>query len=102
MEDRCLTLRECARLQGFPDDFQFVGNRAEQATLIGNAIPPAFGEVFGRWVDMRTSVLSSGTDDSPRLLEFHVTNGAGISPILRQVVERINARYQIGEVPLWR
>jgi len=102
VEDRCLTLRECARLQGFPDDFQFVGNRAEQATLIGNAIPPAFGEVFGRWVDMRTSVLSSGTDDSPRLLEFHVTNGAGISPILRQVVERINARYQIGEVPLWR
>ena len=35
--NRYLSLRECARLQGFPHDFEFVGNRAEQATLIGNA-----------------------------------------------------------------
>ncbi len=101
LEDRCLTLRECARLQGFPDDFEFVGNRSDQATLVGNAIPPAFGEVFGGWIAERTSARSSGIDGSPRLLEFHVANGTGMSPILRRVVGRVNARYQIGEVPLW-
>lgn len=101
LEDRCLTLRECARLQGFPDSFEFAGNRSEQATLVGNAIPPSFGEVLGRWIARRTSLLSSDTGGSSRLLEFHVANGTGMSPILRDVVGRISARYQIGQVPLW-
>ena len=101
LEDRCLTLRECARLQGFPDCFEFAGNRSEQATLVGNAIPPTFGEVLGRWIAGRTGSLPSDSDNSSRLLEFHVSNGTGTSPILRSVIERMNARYQIGQVPLW-
>lgn len=99
--DRCLTLRECARLQGFPDSFEFVGNRSEQATLIGNAIPPNFGEVFGGWIADKSYSHLTETADSARLLEFQVTNGTGMSPALHSVVRRINARYQIGEVPLW-
>ena len=101
LEDRCLTLRECARLQGFPDSFEFVGNRSEQATLVGNAIPPNFGEVFGKWIADKSNSRSTETDDAARLLEFQVTNGTGMSPALHSVVRRINARYQIGEVPLW-
>ena len=101
LEDRCVTLRECARLQGFPDSFEFVGNRSEQATLIGNAIPPNFGEVFGGWIAENSNSHSTDTADSARLLEFQVANGTGMSPALHSVVRRINARYQIGEVPLW-
>ena len=100
-EDRCLTLRECARLQGFPDSFEFVGNRSEQATLVGNAIPPTFGEMLGRWISNRSSSRSLYTDTSSRLLEFYIGNGTGMSPVMRDVVERINARYQIGQVSLW-
>lgn len=40
---RALTPHEAARLQGFPDyfDFSAVQKRAELATMIGNAVPPA-------------------------------------------------------------
>jgi DNA (cytosine-5)-methyltransferase 1 len=39
-EPRGLTVRECARLQGFRDDFVFRGSRPEQYQLVANAFPP--------------------------------------------------------------
>lgn len=39
-EPRPLTNRERARLQTFPDDFEFIGSVAEVRRQIGNAVPP--------------------------------------------------------------
>jgi DNA (cytosine-5)-methyltransferase 1 len=39
-ENRPITHREAARLQGFPDDFQFCGRRISVGVQIGNAVPP--------------------------------------------------------------
>lgn len=39
---RRITVREAARLQGFPDWFEFTGSEESQFTQIGNAVPPIF------------------------------------------------------------
>lgn len=39
-QDRVLSHREAARLQSFPDAFEFMGSKADVATQVGNAVPP--------------------------------------------------------------
>lgn len=41
---RSITIREAARLQSFPDDFEFLGSMGDKYKMIGNAVPPIFAE----------------------------------------------------------
>ena len=49
-ENRTLTPREAARIQSFPDDFIFYGNRTSICKQIGNAVPPKVSFFLARLV----------------------------------------------------
>lgn len=47
-QNRAITPREAARLQSFPDDYVFIGNKTQIAKLIGNAVPFLLGFALGK------------------------------------------------------
>ena len=78
---RMLHVREGARLQGFPDWFEFTGTPYEQFEQIGNAVPPLLSLAIARQVyrflensDMgssrRTAKANPLTDNSPKALKI--------------------------------
>ncbi len=97
-EQRCLTLRECARIQTFPDTFVFRGSRRDRARLIGNAVPPLFAWRLAEY-------LAGGIARAlPRqgkgaLLSFAPTLSSGMSPALQAVSRRVVQRFQSGWPP---
>lgn len=104
-DHRPLTLRECARLQSFPDSYLFSGNFASKAKQIGNAVPPIGAEILARHIIMLDGEAggdlgSRASEDTPRLLGFLLTESSGMSPSLQKTHRLLNDLYE-PSLALW-
>ncbi|MFC1749152.1 DNA cytosine methyltransferase [Pseudomonadota bacterium] len=63
---RLLSVRELARLQTFPDSYEFTGDRRSAHKQIGNAVPPAIGELFG--LEIRRQIFEERVRRKLRLI----------------------------------
>jgi DNA (cytosine-5)-methyltransferase 1 len=86
--DRTLTVRECARIQTFPDDFAFCGTECQKAQQIGNAIPP----LLARSIAEQIKTLDSRR--APRapagLVYYKVTKSDAMGPLLQKTCVCLN------------
>lgn len=96
-ENRNLTLRECARLQTFQDDFVFGGSIGERQQLIGNAVPPRLAHVLANTLRRDLEAFRDNADLPGKLVSFVPTLSTGMSPALSAISERVETRF--GLVP---
>lgn len=71
VSDRPITHREGARLQGFPDSFEFKGSKIQIARQIGNAVPPPLAAAIADEVRrcLRGECTSEYVAETARMLE---------------------------------
>lgn len=61
-QDRPLSIKEYARIQQFPDDWEFAGTISAKYRQIGNAVPVGLAEAIGRAIIStadRTSIIAT-------------------------------------------
>jgi DNA (cytosine-5)-methyltransferase 1 len=57
---RYFSVREAARLQGLPDDFEFPGSWTESMRQLGNAVPVHLASFAGKWMAAQLASISEG------------------------------------------
>lgn len=84
VQDRPLTIRECARIQTFPDEFEFCGSANQKIQQIANAIPPLLAQRLAEHIKTNYSFDATIQDSPGKLIEFTLTKAAAMSPTLNQ------------------
>jgi DNA (cytosine-5)-methyltransferase 1 len=68
--DRCISAREMARIQTFPDNFIFEGTMKKAMWQIGNAVPPVLASSVARALVPFLAAIDSG--EKPKFVEVEL------------------------------
>jgi DNA (cytosine-5)-methyltransferase 1 len=94
-ETRALSIREYARIQEFPDDWQFSGTLSQQYAQVGNAVPTRLGRIAG-------DVIAKELD---QILEkdAHVDEIGSFEPRIIYLQSHVRTRqwFKDGETLVW-
>ena len=93
-DNRPLTLRECARIQTFPDWFRFQGNTSERIKQIGNAIPPLLAEIFAMHLLVNYGFGETKRTSPGRLFAHTLTKATAMSPALTKTDNMLQGLYK--------
>lgn len=69
---RVLSVAECARVQEFPDGWEFLGTVSEQMKQVGNAVPARLGSVAGEALIRLIDDPSLDCEDAPRATQTYI------------------------------
>lgn len=95
-QDRHLTLRECARVQSFPDEFVFCGSTSSVIQMIANAIPPLIAKILAEhFATYDTVDYDKGAQG--HLLRHFLTKANSMSPALTRTHKLLNQLKHSGE-----
>ncbi|XP_061469721.1 DNA (cytosine-5)-methyltransferase 1 isoform X5 [Rhineura floridana] len=61
-QHRVVSVRECARSQGFPDTYRLFGNVLDKHRQVGNAVPPPLAKAIG--LEIKSCVLAKMKEDA--------------------------------------
>ena len=96
---RRLTVSEGARLQGFPDWFEFAGNEYEQCEQIGNAVAPLLGLALAQSVKSALAMESPNPGHRNHRKHIMVSDILSNDPATEKVEQALNILRSAG-VPL--
>ncbi|MDZ8185573.1 MAG: DNA cytosine methyltransferase [Nostoc sp. ChiSLP02] len=86
-QPRCITVREMARLHGFPDWFRFHITKWHGARQVGNAVPPPLARAIAQEIIKCLEIVPTNPEDvldlgNPQLLSMNLTQAANYWQLL--------------------
>lgn len=98
--NRCITVREMARLHGYPDWFRFNETKWHGARQIGNSVPPPLARAVAKQIidaggyslEKPSDVISLGDDKLLRMTVSEAAKEFGIDPPLTKRTQKSGAK----------